>query len=111
MKQLKALATVVEVGSVTRAAELLHLVQPAVTRQIRALEHELGVPLFERTRQGMRPTPAWVSLADRAKRALTELDRARVELAPAPGTVSGIVTVGRLRSPPNSSPNRWYPRS
>lgn len=97
-KQLKALVTVVEAGSVTRAAELLHLVQPAVTRQIRALEHELGVPLFERTRQGMRPTPAGVSMADRARRALTELERARAELAPTPGVVTGIVTVGLLES-------------
>jgi LysR family transcriptional regulator, nitrogen assimilation regulatory protein len=98
VKQLKALVTVVEVGSVTRAAELLHLVQPAVTRQIRALEHELGVPLFERTRQGMRPTAAGISLADRARRALTELDRARAELAPSPGAVTGIVSVGLLES-------------
>jgi LysR family transcriptional regulator, nitrogen assimilation regulatory protein len=97
-KQLKALVTVVEVGSVTRAAELLHLVQPAVTRQIRALEQELGVPLFERTRHGMRPTEAGTSLAERARRALTELDRARAELAPEPGVVTGIVTVGLLES-------------
>lgn len=98
VRQLKALVTVVETGSVTRAAELLHLVQPAVTRQIRALEHELGIPLFERTRQGMRPTEAGVSLAERARRALTELDRARAELAPAPGTVTGMVSVGLLES-------------
>ena len=98
IRQLKALVTVVETGSVTRAAELLHLVQPAVTRQIRALEHELGVPLFERTRQGMRPTEAGVSLAERARRALTELDRARAELAPTPGTVTGLVNVGLLES-------------
>jgi DNA-binding transcriptional LysR family regulator len=98
VRQLKALVTVVETGSVTRAAELLHLVQPAVTRQIRALEHELGVPLFERTRQGMRPTEAGVSLAERARRALTELDRARAELAPAPGMVTGLVSVGLLES-------------
>jgi DNA-binding transcriptional LysR family regulator len=98
IKQLKALVTVVEAGSVTRAAELLHLVQPAVTRQIRALEDELGVPLFERTRHGMRPTAAGVSMADRARRALTELDRARAELAVAPGTVTGIVSIGLLES-------------
>jgi DNA-binding transcriptional LysR family regulator len=98
VRQLKALVTVVEAGSVTRAAELLHLVQPAVTRHIRALEQELGVPLFERTRQGMRPTPAGMSLAERARRALTELDRARAELAPAPDTVTGIVSVGLLES-------------
>lgn len=98
VKQLKALVTIVEVGSVTRAAELLHLVQPAVTRQIRTLEHELGVALFERTHLGMRPTKAGSSLAERARRVLTELDRARAELAPTPGRVTGIVTVGLLES-------------
>jgi LysR family transcriptional regulator, nitrogen assimilation regulatory protein len=98
VKQLKALVTVIETGSVTRAAELLRLVQPAVTRQIRSLERELGVALFERTRQGMRPTAAGTSLADRARRALTELDRARAELTPAPDTVTGIVSVGLLES-------------
>jgi LysR family transcriptional regulator, nitrogen assimilation regulatory protein len=98
VKQLKALVTVVETGSVTRAGELLHLVQPAVTRQIRSLEHELGVALFERTRQGMRPTAAGLSLAERARRALTELDRARAELVPVPGIVGGLVTVGLLDS-------------
>ncbi|MDH6622628.1 LysR family nitrogen assimilation transcriptional regulator [Streptomyces sp. LBL] len=98
VKQLKALITVAEVGSVTRAAELLHLVQPAVTRQIRTLEEELGVPLFERTRQGMRPTEAGAIMVDRARRALNELERARAEVQPAPGVVTGIVTVGLLES-------------
>ena len=98
VRQLKALVTVAETGSVTRAAELLHLVQPAVTRQIRALESELGVPLFERTRQGMRVTAAGASLTERARRALTELDRARAELAPPPGGVTGMVSVGRGES-------------
>ena len=98
VKQLKALVTVVEVGSVTKAAELLRIVQPAVTRQIRTLEHELGMPLFERTRHGMRPTAAGLSLADRARRALTELDRARAELTPTPGVITGIVSVGLLES-------------
>ncbi|CAM5531253.1 HTH-type transcriptional regulator HdfR [Streptomyces antimycoticus] len=98
VRQLKALVTVAEVGSVTRAAELLHLVQPAVTRQIRTLEEELGVPLFERTRQGMRPTEAGAIMADRARRALNELERARAEVQPTPGVVTGIVTVGLLES-------------
>ncbi|WP_309032625.1 LysR family transcriptional regulator [Streptomyces alfalfae] len=98
VKQLRAIVTVAEVGSVTRAAELLHLVQPAVTRQIRTLEHELGVPLFERTGQGMRPTEAGVIMVDRARRALDELERARAEVRPTPGEVTGIVTVGLLES-------------
>ncbi|WP_017558567.1 LysR family transcriptional regulator [Nocardiopsis baichengensis] len=98
VKQLRALVTVAEAGSVTRAADLLHLVQPAVTRQIRTLEHELGVELFERTRQGMRPTAAGRTVVERARRALAELDRARAEVRPAPGEVAGIVTLGLLES-------------
>ncbi|ALG09797.1 LysR family transcriptional regulator [Kibdelosporangium phytohabitans] len=98
LKQLRALVTVVEAGSVTRAARLLRLVQPAVTRQIRALEEELGVVLFERTRTGMQPTDAGEALAERARRALAELDRARAELTPPAGEVTGIVTVGLLES-------------
>jgi DNA-binding transcriptional LysR family regulator len=98
IKQLTALVTVAEVGSVTKAARLLRLVQPAVTRQIRLLEDEVGVPLFERTRQGMVPTEAGRQLVERARRALAELDRARAEIHPEPGEISGIVTVGVLES-------------
>jgi len=98
MKQLRALVTVTETGSVTRAAKLLHLVQPAVTRQIRTLEQELGVPLFERTRQGMRPTEAGMIVVEHARRALNELDRARAEVQPTRGVVTGAVAVGLLES-------------
>ncbi|AVH60380.1 MULTISPECIES: LysR family transcriptional regulator [Streptomyces] len=101
VKQLRALITVAEAGSVTRAAELLHLVQPAVTRQIRTLEQELGVALFERTRQGMQPTAAGMTMVERARRALNELERARAEIRPTPGVVTGIVTVGLLDSASN----------
>jgi DNA-binding transcriptional LysR family regulator len=98
LKQLTALVTIAETGSVTRAAELLHLVQPAVTRHIRALERELGVVLFERSRHGMRLTPAGDLLLTRARRVLSELERARAELRPDPGSLHGIVTVGLLES-------------
>jgi DNA-binding transcriptional LysR family regulator len=98
LKQLTALVTVADVGSVTKAARLLHLVQPAVTRQIRLLEEEVGVPLFERTPQGMTPTAAGVVLVDRARRALHELDRARAEIRPTLDQVTGLVTVGLLES-------------
>lgn len=98
LKQLTAVVAVAEVGSVTRAAQLLHLVQPAVTRQIRLLEHELGVPLFERTRQGMVPTEAGERLLGHARRALGELERARAEIRSDAAEVSGIVTLGVLES-------------
>ncbi|WP_028921879.1 LysR family transcriptional regulator [Pseudonocardia acaciae] len=98
LRQLTSLVTVAEVGSVTKAARVLHLVQPAVTRQIRTLEEELGVSLFERTRTGMVPTAEGELLLERARRALRELDRARAELRPDPGEVTGSVTVGLLES-------------
>jgi DNA-binding transcriptional LysR family regulator len=94
VKQLTALVAIAETGSVTRAAEVLHLVQPAVTRQVRLLEEELGAPLFERTRQGMRLTDDGQILLEHARRALGELERARAEIRPASGELRGVVTVG-----------------
>src|SRR4051812_50136586 len=67
MKQLNALLTVADTGSVTRAAQLLHLVQSAVTRQIQSLEDQLGVALFERTRTGMLLTDAGSRLVHSAR--------------------------------------------
>jgi LysR family transcriptional regulator, nitrogen assimilation regulatory protein len=94
VKQLAALLAVAETGSVTRAAEVLHLVQPAVSRQIKLLEDELGAPLFERTRQGMRLTDDGQVLLDHARRALNELERARAEIRPLSGELRGLVTLG-----------------
>lgn len=87
-----------EVGSVTRAAEVLHVMQPTVTRQIRILEQQFGTALFERTRQGMRPTDAGLIVVERARRALHQLERARAEIQPTPATPRGTVTVGLLDS-------------
>ena len=85
VKQLKALVTVVETGSVTRAAELLRLVQPAVTRQIRPWKtnsmYRCSTGPVRACAHGRRGEPA-----DRARRALAELDRARAELAVTPST-------------------------
>ncbi|WP_436790871.1 LysR family transcriptional regulator [Yinghuangia sp. YIM S10712] len=96
-KQLTALITVADAGSVTRAAELLGLAQPAVTQRIIGLEKELGVTLFERTWQGMRPTEAGLVMVHHARRVLEELKRARNLLRPT-GVLTGTVAVGLLDS-------------
>ncbi len=98
LKQLTALVTVAEVGSITKAARLLHLVQPSVTRQIRLLEEELGVQLFHRTSAGVSPTTEGSLLVERARRVLHELERARAEIRPDPAGVAGVVTLGLLES-------------
>lgn len=55
---LRTFVTVAKFGHLTRAAEALHLSQPALSGHIKALEEELGVTLFERTPSGMAVTPA-----------------------------------------------------
>src|SRR5579859_4676017 len=51
--QLRTFVAVAREGSITRASELLHLSQPAVSAHIKAMEEALGVTLFERTSRGM----------------------------------------------------------
>lgn len=66
LRQLRYFAAAVEHGSVTRAAELLHVAQPALGQHIRALEAELNVALLDRHSRGVTPTPAGERLYARA---------------------------------------------
>jgi len=97
-KQLRALLTIADTGSVTRAAELLHIVQPAVSRQLRLLEEDVGTALFERGHNRMELTESGRILVEYARRALHNLDRARAEITPQLGEVAGIVTIGLVPS-------------
>src|SRR5262245_40348042 len=72
--QLKTLIHVAELGSLSKAADRLHIAQPALSRQIRLLERELGVDLFERHGRGMVITAAGREVLDRAVRIMAELD-------------------------------------
>jgi len=98
LKQLRAFMTVADTGNVTRAAELLNLVQPAVSRQLRLLEEDVGADLFQRERHGMVLTEAGKALLGYARRAMLELDRARAEIAGSDDGIAGLVTVGLLPS-------------
>ncbi|MFJ4291178.1 LysR family transcriptional regulator [Cupriavidus sp. NPDC089707] len=98
IKQLRALLAIAETGSATKAAELLRIVQPAVSRHVRLLEEELGVELFERERHGMVLTEAGRTLVEYGRRALQELDRAKAEITPARGAITGMAVIGLLPS-------------
>ncbi|WP_106475504.1 LysR family transcriptional regulator [Phytohalomonas tamaricis] len=80
-RRIRAVVAVAEMGGVIRAAEHLHLSQPTVTRAVRELECELGLPLFERHRSGMHPTPAGNIVLPRFRRALEQLSNAEYALA------------------------------
>lgn len=81
MRALECLVAVVEQGSLTGAATVLHLSQPALSHQIGAIERELGTPVIERLARGIRPTVAGLAAMAEAKAALAAADR--------------VVTVGR----------------
>ena len=97
-RQLRAFLAITDTGSVTRAADLLNLVQPAVSRQLRALEEDLGTTLFERSTHGMVLTDAGRMLEGHARRSMLELERARAEIGGTTTRPHGLVTVGLLPS-------------
>jgi DNA-binding transcriptional LysR family regulator len=76
MRALECLVTVVEQGSLTKAAAALHMSQPALSHQIAAIERELGTPVIERLPRGVRPTAAGLAAVAEARIAVAAADRA-----------------------------------
>jgi LysR family transcriptional regulator, regulator for genes of the gallate degradation pathway len=81
-RHLRVFLAVVDSGSVTRAAEMALVSQPAVTQAIAKLEREAETPLFRRGPQGLSPTPAGEALANRVRRAFGFVDSAFLEISP-----------------------------
>lgn len=98
LRQLVYFDAIIRHGGFTRAAEQLHVAQPAVSAQIRRLETELGVTLLERTTRRVRLTQAGELLLGRARRALGELDGARADLAELADVLRGRVRIGALQA-------------
>ncbi len=99
VRQLEQFLAVAEERSFTRAAERLHLVQSAVSSSIKALEKELGTPLFVRTSRSVTLTAEGAGLVPAARRAVAALDDARDVVAGFRGTVRGSVSLGLLAAP------------
>src|SRR3954447_1329803 len=75
LRRLRYLVTVAEEGHITRAAERLGIQRPPLTRQIRSLEDELGVRLFERLPRGVKPTEAGRAVVEEARGILARAER------------------------------------
>ena len=97
--QLRSFVEVAALGHLTRAAEKLHLSQPALSAQIKALEDELEVALFERTRTGMVLTSAGKRLVGDAQMLLSAAQALRNEARAIKGETTGIARVGTVSDP------------
>jgi DNA-binding transcriptional LysR family regulator len=97
--QLRTFAVVADEGHLTRAAERLHLSQPAVSGHVKALEQELDVRLFERAATGMVLTEAGRRLLAHAQRVLSAADGIKREALQLHGEVAGQLHVGTVTDP------------
>jgi LysR family nitrogen assimilation transcriptional regulator len=94
LSQLRTLIQVAELGSLSKAADRLHIAQPALSRQVRMLEDELGVRLFERHGRGMVLTEKGREVLKHAIRVLSELEEIRAAASDTATALTGQIAVG-----------------
>ena len=94
LKQLKTFICVAETGSLSRASDRLHVVQPALSRQIKLLEHEIGVELFTRHVRGMELTDSGKEFLDRVSGLVRQLEVSIYDVQSFRSEVRGQVALG-----------------
>lgn len=96
----------VEVGSFTKAAEVLKYSQSGISRMISDLEREWGVVLLERGRHGANLTSAGIELLPYAKKLVTEYERLQARIDEINGIQSGLIRIGTF----SSVATHWLPK-
>lgn len=96
LKHLKNFVAIAEAGSISKAASLVHTVQPALSAHLSSLERDLGTQLFIRTSRGVELTDAGEKLLGHAKFILHRIDLARSEVQIGEAELSGQVKIGCL---------------
>ena len=94
IRQLRYFAAIVEARSFTRAADRLHIAQPALGAQVRKLEDELGTMLLVRHSRGVEPTEAGELLVKHAVAIIRQVERARQEVTDLSGPPRGEIALG-----------------
>jgi DNA-binding transcriptional LysR family regulator len=94
LKQLRVFAAVAKSGKITAAANALGVTPPAVTLQLKLLEQSVGLPLFDRSQAGLRPTDAADYIMQLQARIESALDECDQELRALKGLGHGRVSIG-----------------
>lgn len=98
LRVLRSFVTVCRLGNITRAAEQLFISQPALTRQIKELEEELGCKLFYRNTRNLSLTENGFQFLVRAEEILSIVQIAKEELTEKNESLRGIVRIGVVES-------------
>jgi len=99
LNQLRTFVTVADFGHLTRAAEALHLSQPAVSGHIKALEEGFGVTLFERSSSGMSLTPSGRRLLAESAQIIDAVEHLKHSAQELRGEPTGKLKVGTVLEP------------
>ncbi|MFZ6673073.1 LysR substrate-binding domain-containing protein [Undibacterium sp. Xuan67W] len=94
LRQLRYFVAIVDHGSLSRAARVLHIVQPALTQQLQQLEEELGTLLLHRSAQGMQATDAGKLFYEHAQAILKQVSDAKSAVAQSTDKPTGTVALG-----------------
>lgn len=93
-RHLRYFVKVVEAGSFSRAAEMIHVAQPALSQQVAKLEEELGLTLLHRTARGVKPTAAGEVLYREASAILQQMEQLPSLIRGGGSEIAGVVKLG-----------------
>ncbi|WP_158734764.1 LysR family transcriptional regulator [Alteribacillus sp. YIM 98480] len=98
IKQLRYFCTVADEGQITKAAKKLHMAQPPLSQQLKKIEEELNIELFERNGRTIELTEAGRVLYKKAKNIMHELEETIVEVQETNEGIRGVLAIGSNKS-------------
>ncbi|OCA81316.1 LysR family transcriptional regulator [Pseudobacillus wudalianchiensis] len=107
IRQIRYFATIAEEGQITKAAKKLHMAQPPLSQQLKALEEELGVLLLERKGRSLELTEAGEVLYKKAKYLLEKMEETVIEVKEVGDGLKGVLSIGSVKTCFSYIPERF----